>query len=323
MAADRNLAAAAAADSLLRPWAHRARLGVEKALRRAAGIVGYEFFRRHFDTPIPQVDALPERLWTEPSELLGIDLRLPAAQALLANELAPYLPEFTPPRQPPPAGGGFWLENGGYGPGDAEILWAMLRHAKPRRLVELGSGASSHVIAAAAHANAADGFPLEHRIFDPFPFGHPLGPVPTATVDRSPAEDIALATFAELEPHDVLFVDTTHTVKTGGDVTRLILDVLPRLAPGVLIHFHDIFLPCEYPREWVVDRRVAWAEQYLLQAFLSFNPEFQVILPLHALARDDPTLLGRLIASFEPSDRPGAFWILRRAAAVGEGSGPP
>jgi hypothetical protein len=279
-------------------------------MRRVANAGGYEFFRQHYATPIPRADTLPDRLWSEASPLLGVDLRLPEAETFLAGELAPYLREFTPPRRRPPTGG-FWLDNGGYGTGDAETLWAMLRHAKPQRVVELGSGASSHVIAAAAQASAADGSPFTHRVFDPYPFGNPIGPVASAVVEALPTEEIPLETFDDLHPGDVLFVDTTHAVKTGGDVTRVVLDILPRLRPGVLVHFHDIFLPYEYPRDWVVGQRFAWAEQYLLQAFLSFNPAFEVLLPVHAIARAVPDLLAEHVPSFAAGDRPAAFWIRR------------
>jgi hypothetical protein len=110
----------------------------------------------------------------------------------------------------------------------------------------------------------------------------------------------------------VLFVDTTHTVRTGGDVTHIVLDILPRLVAGVVVHFHDIFLPYEYPEDWVIGRRLAWGEQYLLQAFLAFNDAFEILVPNHATARGAPDALGSLVSSFDPDVvRPGGFWIRR------------
>ena len=182
-------------------------------------------------------------------------------------------------------------------------------------MYELGSGASTHVIHLAALANARDGSPLEHTVFDPFPFkASPIGPVAGATAHPIRAEDLDPARFAALQAGDVLFVDTTHTVRTGGDVTHIFLEILPRLAPGVTVHVHDIFLPYEYPRDWVLDQRRAWAEQYLLQAFLAFNRDFEVLMPNYALARAAPQALRQAIPSFDPSTvRPGGFWIRRRA----------
>jgi hypothetical protein len=80
-----------------------------------------------------------------------------------------------------------------------------------------------------------------------------------------------------LEDGDILFIDTSHVVKTGGDVNYIYLEILPRLKNGVIIHIHDIFFPCEYPKWWVVNRLLFWNEQYLLQAFLAFNSHFQIL----------------------------------------------
>jgi hypothetical protein len=262
-----------------------------EGLRRS----GYDVVVRSFDSPLPDLAAIPEETW-RPSALVGVDLRLPAAWALLEDELAPFIADFPTD---------FEIRNGTYESVDAEALYALLRWARPRRVIELGSGASSHLVHAAG--------PFEHRIFDPYPWAATrLGPVEGLTITPLRAEDIPLREFAALEAGDVLFVDTTHTVKTGGDVTRIMLEVLPRLASGVLVHVHDIFLPNDYPRPWVVDLRRAYAEQYLLHAFLVFNDAFEVLLPAHALAASDPERLGRVIPSFRPGDAPGAFWLRRR-----------
>jgi hypothetical protein len=245
----------------------------------------------------------------------GVDLRVRDAVDLLQGRLATYIAEFRPPlnRGEP---GRFWLHNGYYESVDAEILYAILRYLKPRRVYELGSGASSHVIYMAALANAQDGKPLAHTIFDPFPFQTAaMGPVPGATIHEVRTEDLDPVQFAELQAGDVLFVDTTHTVRTGGDVTHIFLEMLPRIAAGVIIHVHDIFLPYEYPKDWVISRRRAWAEQYLLQAFLAFNNEFEVVMPNYAIARDAPDTLKQAVPSFDPETSrqpPGGFWIRSR-----------
>ncbi len=114
-----------------------------------------------------------------------------------------------------------------------------------------------------------------------------------------------------MAPGDILFVDTTHTVKIGSDVNFIVLDVLPRLAPGVIVHFHDIFLPFEYPRRWFETDGYLWAEQYLLQAFLAFNTAFEVLVPAQALARDQAERLRRVVPRMDPAASPGAFWLQR------------
>lgn len=292
----------------------------ERVARRLLDRAGYDLVRRSFDSPLPDVGELPAGLWDGPSALPGVDLRVDDAVALLAGPLAPYLAQFRPPLERPAEPGGFWLRNGAYQSVDAEVLYAMVRRLRPRRVHEFGSGASSHVIAAAARANAADdpaAAPLDHVIVDPFPFATDgFGPVPGATIRAVRAEDTDPADVDALAANDILFVDTSHTVRTGGDVTHLLLDVIPRVAAGVHVHLHDVFLPYEYPRDWVVDRRHAWAEQYLLQAFLAFNDRFEVVLPTYAVARAAPGLLATLIASFDPATvRPGAFWFRRGSRA--------
>jgi hypothetical protein len=270
---------------------------------------GYELRRRHFYLPFPDVERLPESLWTAASPTPGVDLAISDGVALL-RQIAPYMREFGETRFPIPNGSYEWV--------DAETLYGMLRHLKPRRLIELGSGASSRLIATAQATNAKEGAPFKFESFDPYPGWNAIGNVPGVTVRAIPAETLDPAALNVLERGDVLFVDTTHTVKTGGDVTHITLDILPRLAPGVYVHVHDIFLPYEYPREWVVDHRRAWAEQYILQAFLAFNPLFEVVLPVHAITRQHPDAVREAIPSFSrmQGTGPGAFWIRRTDAVV-------
>jgi hypothetical protein len=284
---------------MVRPMRRRLVAKSGSLLRRAARERlrrrGYDVVARTHESPLPDIGAIPDDTWS-PSELVGVDLRLGDAWVLLEDELAQFVAEF-------PAD--FELRNGTYESVDAETLYAMLRWARPRRVLELGSGASSHLIQAAGVG--------EHRIFDPYPWAATqLGPVEGVTVRPLRAEDIPLAEFTDLGAGDVLFVDTTHTVRTGGDVTRIVLEIIPRLARGVIVHVHDIFLPYDYPRVWIVDLRRAYAEQYLLHAFLAFNDAFEVLLPVHALATADPDRLRRVVPSFGPGVAPGAFWMRRR-----------
>ncbi len=115
-------------------------------------------------------------------------------------------------------------------------------------------------------------------------YGVSLGTVPTAwsiglrSLIEKKVQDIDLEFFSQLGTDDILFIDSSHTVKIGGDVNYLFLEVLPRLKPGVIVHVHDIFLPFDYRRDWVVSELRFWTEQYLLQAFLSFNSEFEVLM---------------------------------------------
>lgn len=273
----------------------------------------FDFVRRDFYSPIPNLELLPDDIWERRSALGGIDLRVGAAIELIENELAPYLREFdVPDKRTGP--GRFFLHNENYESVDAELLYALIRARKPRRVVELGSGFSTLLIGEAARRNLEDGHEITHLAYDPFPREQIFGevPPPPTKFDPLPATEVPPDHFERLKAGDMLFVDTTHTVKLGSDVNHIILDLLPVLAPGVLVHFHDIFLPWEYPREWFETMQYYWAEQYLLQAFLAFNSDFEVLIPASAVAAEYPERLDELIRSFTPGRRPGAFWLTRR-----------
>ena len=212
-----------------------------RLLRRGAERVGLQVVARTFYSPIPELAQLPAGTFERRSELPGLDFDLDAQLRWLRTELAQPLAAVTPADAPAAAS---------YPVVDATILWCLLRRLQPRRVLELGSGASTQVTAAALEANARDGSPAEIDVYDPYP-----GPgVPSAArLHRLRAQDVPPGAFARLGAGDVLFVDTTHTVKLGSDVNFIVLDVLPRLAPGVTVHFHDIFLPYEYPRGWLED----------------------------------------------------------------------
>ena len=263
-----------------------------RMLRRGAARVGLHVVPKSFYSAIPDVAALPPGTFERRSPLAGVRLDLDAQLAWAREHLAAPMREYTPPEAPT------------YGPVDSVVLYGMLRALRPARVVELGSGASTHVTAAALRANGEG----ELEVFDPYPGDGVDG---LARVSRIPAQDVPPATFEALRSGDVLFVDTTHTVKIGSDVNHIVLDILPRLAPGVVVHFHDIFLPYEYPRRWLEDFGLYWAEQYLLQAFLACNADFEVLLAVTALARDRGEAFAELLPATVTRRAGAAFWLRR------------
>ena len=271
----------------------------------------YAVVPRDFTSPLPDLERLDGDFWDTPRSMEGVDLAIDEAIELLTDRLVPYIGEFELAADRP----GYGFASATYGAVDAQVLYALVRWLKPRALVELGSGASSHFIQMAARRNAGDGRSLDHRIFDPYPFtASPLGLVNGPVVTAIRAEEVDPALFDQLlGKGDVLFIDTTHTVKTGGDVDHIFSAIVPRLAPGVWVHIHDVFLPYEYPRAWVVDNRRLWAEQYLVHAFLAFNCAFRVRFPATAVSRAAPETVARLVPAFSLGAYPGAFWIERVA----------
>ncbi len=152
----------------------------------------------------------------------------------------------------------------------------MLRGLRPKRMIEIGSGYSSLVT---ARLNRQDlGYDLTFTCIEPNPLPFLVDGV--AGIDDlivSKVQDVPLELFSELGDGDVLFIDSSHVVKTGGDVPWIYLQILPRLAPGVYIHVHDIFLPHDYPKDWVLNKARGWNEQYLLEGMLTFSAGLEVV----------------------------------------------
>jgi hypothetical protein len=196
------------------------------------------------------------------------------------------------------------------------VLYGMVRSLKPRRILEIGSGHSTLLSAQAILANTSEdpGYRCELRAIEPYPSeilrrGFPgLSRLVTA-----PVQDVPIADFLELGADDILFIDSSHVLSIGGDVRYEYLEVLPRLNPGVVVHVHDIFLPAEYPEEWVRRQHRFWNEQYLLQALLVGNSGFEVLWGSSFMHLRHPEALERAFRSYRREERwPASFWLRRR-----------
>jgi|SRR5882672_9459529 len=281
--------------------------------------LGLHVTPNHFYSPVPDTRRIDRKLFDRPSELLGIDLREPAQLNLLALLTDTYKHEYSqfPARREDVALGSFYIQNNLFSSVDAEMLYAMVRHLKPRRIVEVGSGYSTLLMVQAADANQKDGKPAEIRCIDPYPrnFVSDLANRGRLNLVQASVETVPLDVFSALSDGDILFIDSSHVVRTGGDVQREFLEILPRIGAGTYVHVHDIFLPHDYPSKWVVDNHWFWNEQYLLQAFLSFNSEFEVVLALAWLHYQHRDKLVESIPSYDPETvLPGSFWMRRHPA---------
>lgn len=258
----------------------------------------------HFYSPLTaQSDAERALSWVESGstqDLPGVDLRADA-QLELATSLAPMLNEpFEGPRYSP--------DNEMFTFADGAVYRAMLRHLQPKRVIEIGSGYSTALALDTADAHL-DG--LELTSVEPHP-GALLALLGEGDSDRvnlvpQPVQEVPLDTYAALDAGDILFIDSTHVVKAGSDVLWLYFEVLPRLAPGVILHVHDVFWPFEYPREWLIEGR-DWTENYLLHAFLIGNANWEMLLFASWLWKEHPSVL--------PADLrngvPGSIWLRSR-----------
>lgn len=291
-------------------------------MRRAASRLGlhlatkkrHDLVERTYYSPLPNFEELPDDIWDRTTALRGITFDTAAQIEFCERELAAYALELDAPEQAEPHGG-FHFANSMYEHGDAEIAYAMVRRFKPRHVMELGSGFSTLVLARACAANEADGSPARLVTHDPYERGLVAGNLPgLAELTHRAAQDMGVEVFAHLKSNDVLFVDTTHVVKLGSEVNHLILEVLPTLAPGVIIHFHDIWLPDEYHRALTEILGQHWTEQYLLQAFLSGNRGFEVLFATHAVATRHADRFQAAVPGYTGDNYPSSFWLRVRDA---------
>lgn len=245
---------------------------------RALQRIGINVTPNHFYWPIPDIAELERREWPAHISTPGFDFNFDRQLDLLRTIAAQYGPEWNFPDQSTNGSGSYHHNNGFFEIVDAEIAYSLVRKFKPARIIEIGAGFSTRVLAAALQANLREGVTGELVSIDPTPDRVPRNTLANeVTVIPQRVQDVDLANFASLAANDMLFIDSSHVVATGNDVVREYLEILPSLRPGVLVHVHDIFLPSDYPRSAVLQNMCFWSEQYLLQAFLSFNSCFEVL----------------------------------------------
>lgn len=202
---------------------------------------------------------------------------------------------------------GYDPSNAFFGFADAAVAYSLLRERRPSLVVEVGSGNSSKVIRAALDANGNGGRLV---CIDPEPRVGLAGVCHEHR--RMPVQEAPLDGLRSLPADAVLFVDSSHRGGTGSDVNVLFLEIVPALAPGVLVHVHDIYLPDDYPVEWNLDRGFLYTEQYLLQALLSHSSGFETVWPGRWAIQERRAELTACLGPDADLDRHCSFWFRRR-----------
>jgi predicted O-methyltransferase YrrM len=266
-----------------------------------------------WDQPVPDTRGLGDELWDRRSDLVGINLDVDGQLEFLEEICKRYRGEYdTFPDDPTGDPHQYYLNQHAFRSVDAEILYSMIREHRPQRIIEIGSGMSTLIAAAAVRKNnELSGQVCRFTAIEPHPPAFLRGGVSgLSELIEDRVESIPISVFRELGRNDILFIDSSHVVRIGGDVVYEFLEVLPRLGAGVLVHVHDVFLPADYPRKWVQDRHSFPSEQYLLQAFLAFNSRFEVLWAGSRIHLDHPERLESCFRSYS-RDRewPGSFWI--------------
>lgn len=251
---------------------------IMKLLAPLLNISGYYVFRKHFYLPIPDKRDL---VYQKDSQLVGLSINDKQCFEFLENVISKYKKEFNAfPIHGDKNAHDYYLLNGGFMAIDGNVYYSLIRHLKPAKIIEIGSGWSSLLAMKAIKKNREEsGKNTNLTLIEPFPSNY-LTKGTDATTELIPkkVQEIGLDFFGSLGPGDILFIDSTHSLKSGGDVWYEYCEILPLLQAGVYVHVHDISLPKPYPHVYY-DNQLFWNEQYLLQAFLTYNTKFDIVWP--------------------------------------------
>jgi len=252
----------------------------------------------HFYYPVPSSNDIPPNFFERCYECIGINWNYDEQHYYLATVFGKYCVELAPNQN---------LKM--MSSIDAAVYFSLIRHHRPKKIIEIGSGESTRIAASACVANRQDGYPCELICIEPFPNDDLVkGFDGLSGLIKKKVQDMELSVFDDV---DVLFIDSSHVVKIGSDVVWEILEIVPRLKPGCLIHWHDIFIPGEYLEEWV-RQRLFWSEQYLLRAFLMYNRDFGIIWASNLMNKRSPALIRDVFRGHAMHKYPlSSFWVRR------------
>jgi hypothetical protein len=272
----------------------------------------------HFYSPIVDTDAVArrrERVWPAQPTIAGIDFNDASHHQVLTELFPRFMPEYDYPEHADAASPHrFYTRNPQFSWLDSRALFVLLRAWRPERIIEVGSGHSS-LLMADVNRRFLDRS-IDITCIEPYP-----QPFLTQGVDgiarllEREVQDVELEAFRRLGAGDVLFIDSSHVAKTGSDVNYLYFDVIPALAPGVHVHVHDVFLPNDYPVDWVLDHNRSWNEQYVLRALLMYaSSTLRVTFGCsHAFHRYRDLVIAALAHPRGHGFGGGSFWFTKLA----------
>jgi hypothetical protein len=261
--------------------------------------LGWDILPRHYYSSIPDIGQLRRgQAWRWPSSMIGVAGAGVETQLSFLRECC--LPPLSDRLQKADIYRYACQESGetGYGPIEAEFLFCYIATKRPNRIVQVGCGVSTAVILLAAKEA---GYRPRVISIDPFPSAY-LGRMADQKLIElipKPAQEVDLEVLTGLGAGDLLFVDSTHKVRAGGEVNRIVLEVLPRLPSGCFVHFHDIYFPYDY-QSTVLNSLFFWAESTLLHAFLLNNPRYAIAVSLSMLHHACPQQMQAVFPNYRP-----------------------
>lgn len=276
--------------------------------------IGYTLITDHFYQPIPNRQEIMTYAGKE-RPLSSIEWHLDKQTELVKYLLEKYALEFN--KKEIFSAFGYSEDSSGLISGDAEVLYAMVREKKPSRIIEIGSGGSTKIIAAALKMNFIENSQKSQLIsIEPYPqdflkdFANTSKDFLEFSLLTQKVEAVDLSVFESLQTNDILFVDSSHVFKSGSDVEFEFLQVYPRLQTGVLVHIHDIFFPYDYPIDWNLKESRYWNEQYFLETFLQFNKKFEILASLSMVSSYKNSVFLDNINAYNKARLPGSFWMI-------------
>lgn len=259
--------------------------------------LGLVIIPKHYYSAFADLESLKasKESWQKPSQMIGIEANTESQLKELKNTLSSFQEEYK--------GNKFYKEGvkKHYGPGygyiEAQVLHAFLRKHKSKRIIEVGSGVSTYCSMKATELNDNK---AKISSIEPYP-SEKLKKEQKIEIIQKPVQSVELDFFKQLEAGDLLFIDSSHTVKPGSDVNYLILEVLPCLKKGVLIHVHDIYFPFDYQRD-IFTNFFQWQETSLLRAYLTHNPKIRILFSMSMLHYEKKEELKALLPEYRPQE---------------------
>ena len=297
--------------------------------------LGFHIIPNHFYYPVPDTRSLTNNIFTRQSKLIGLEMNEKEQLNLLSIFESNFKNEFNKfPRTKTKIPYHYYTTNGNFRSVDGEILYCMIRYFKPKKIIEIGSGFSTFSSAQAILKNQEvyDNYNCELIAIEPYPNKILKKGFPGLShLIPNYLQNVPIELFTKLRENDILFIDSSHILNIANDVFYEFIEILPRLDKGVIVHIHDIFLPLEYPSEWVLNLLRFFNEQYLLQSFLAFNDSFKVLWAAKYMQLEYSDKLENIFYSFKkdkaemnkiqfnssekykkwPITWPTSFWIKR------------
>lgn len=269
---------------------------------------GFHIVPNHYYHPIPDTSQLSSKIFGGKA-MVGIDTN-DKVQFEFLRKLWKFKDEFKlfknfPKNVNAQSDSNFYFNNLAFDGIDALTYYGMIRLLNPRTVLEIGSGWSTKIAASACLKNG------NTKLISIEPYPQPIlakGFLGFSKLIRRKVENVPLKIFESLEAGDILFIDSSHVIRIGGDVNYIFFDILPRLKRGVYVHVHDIFLPYDYPKDWIIKERRFWSEQYLLHAFLLFNNTFEIVFAKGYMNHKYPNKVKKVFSGFTPFGG-GSFWM--------------